>query len=166
MRHNAKRPGILLLLLGAVTAALPARAQTRNPAHIVGPTSLTAWSNAAARVSLAWPHVAGADKYRVTRTEKAGAEIIIDERPTTLYVSEGADCAVESSQPGCWYEDVSSVSQEGTGSSISAAKPVPAVTPMVRHTVASGKVYTYRVWAIFSGPVVSPPSPTATVRAR
>jgi hypothetical protein len=34
------------------------------------------------------------------------------------------------------------------------------------HEVRSGKLYTYRVWAIFSNGVVSPPSPPATVQVQ
>jgi len=161
--------GTLSVALGT-GVALPVRGQTplprptiTRPTVIVGPASLGAASTAVGQVSLVWPAVAGAERYRLTRIENTGdAEVTIEELPASAFVFEGATCVAGSSQPNCVYLDMSRLSR-GTKVAGTIGNPYGSSYP---HNVTSGKLYTYRAWAIYPGPVVSPPSPPATVQVK
>ncbi len=144
--------GLVPVLAGSLEgqSALPKPVMS-TPTVIVGPASLAGRSTLTAKVSLSWPAVSGAEKYRLTRIENSGdPEVIIEELPVASFVVEGAACTAGSSQPACAYLDVTRLPRRGAG----------------KTTVVSGRLYTYRVWAIFPGPIVSPPSPAATVQAK
>ncbi|MFN0179051.1 MAG: hypothetical protein ACKVZ0_09640 [Gemmatimonadales bacterium] len=150
------QPTQLLLILAGFSgvaaqhanAQLP-RAPRTSPTVIAGPASLTAVSYATAEVTLIWPAVAGAVRYKVTR----GAydyETTVAEFATTAFVFEGASCVAGSGTPNCVFIHSNSRLLASPGS----------------FEVMRGALYNYRVWAIFPGPVLSPPSPWATVRVR
>jgi hypothetical protein len=159
MRHLTQLP--LILAAFSCGAAQLANAQLTRaprtaPTVIVGPSSLAAVSTATAQVTLIWPAVPGAESYKVTRIQNTGdAEVAVAQYPATGFVFEGASCVAGSSTPNCVFlhptPDIS--------------KQLIANPPGVVRVI-SGALYTYRVWAIFPGPVVSPPSPPATVRVR
>jgi len=164
--------GLSLLVL-AIGGATSAQGQTRLPKPVIGtptvvtaaaaPASLTASSDARAQVTLTWPAVAGADRYRLTRIENTGdPEVIIEELPASAFVFEGATCVAGSGQPNCIYLDMSRLSR-GTKPVGTVSNPYGSSYP---HNVISGKLYTYRAWALFPGPILSPPSPPATVQVR
>ncbi|MGE0552101.1 MAG: hypothetical protein AB7R55_01600 [Gemmatimonadales bacterium] len=118
-------------------------------------------------MSLAWPPVADAVAYRLTRIENTGdAEGIIAELPASTFVVEGGDCDPRSGQPGCGYADVTNISPGRVVGSLPPIGTLSVAPTTYPHTVESGKLYTYRVWAIFAGPSVSPPSPPGTVRVQ
>jgi hypothetical protein len=164
MNHPIRGLSVLVLMIGA---ALPTalRAQTRvnrpplgTPTVIVGPRSLDIWRSAEAQVLLAWPAVAGADRYRLTRIENTGdPEVTIEELPASSFACEPRP---GSSEPWCSYTDMTRLSKR-TRPVGSTSNPYGSDYP---HSVTSGKLYTYRAWALFPGPIVSPPSPPATVR--
>jgi len=147
-----------LILVAAAGTARVAEAQLTKPTQpaltvYAAPSSLQAMSTKKAEVTLAWPAVKDATGYRVTRLENvAGAtEILIAELPSSAYVFEGSSCVAGSSLPNCAYVDVTRRRNDPRG---------------VPHQVTSGALYTYRVWSTFPGPVVSPPSPSATVQVK
>lgn len=161
-----------LLALAAWSDAL--RAQTPvlerpvlgTPTVIVGPASLSAFSSSKGHVFLSWPAVTGAEKYRITRIANEGdPEITIAEGNTSWFVFEGATCTAGTSQPTCIFDDVSKTGRlkEPRPGSSDPAQPSGVIYP---HEVRSGKLYTYRVWSIFPGSIVSPPSPPATVEVK
>ncbi len=137
-----------------------------RPGVRAGPLSLIAWSNLPERVSLSWPAVPGAERYRLTRTDHAGApEIVIEELPAKAFGFEGASCTAGSSQPACVYDDVTRQGRGNAGKAGPPGAPAEAV-PAYPHAVSSGRTYTYRAWAVFPGSGVSPPSPPATVQVK
>ena len=178
-----------LLALAAWSDAL--RAQTPvlerpvlgTPTVIVGPASLSAFSSSKGHVFLSWPAVTGAEKYRITRIANEGdPEITIAEGNTSWFVFEGATCT-DDLQPGP--DVVYSVDLDAATTYTIALAPFrvpqqirPADDPaqgsdpaqpsgvIYPHEVRSGKLYTYRVWSIFPGSIVSPPSPPATVEVK
>jgi len=162
--------GLAMAAAGAAAAGVASlmaqagvRAKPGAPA-IVGPASLLAWSNATARVSLSWPAVAGAERYRLTRRSSiTEPEIVIDELPAAAFAFEGAACAAGSSRPACIYDDVTRIPEE-PGSLPGDATRHPR--PSYPHAVSTGARYTYRAWAVFPGSIVSPPSPPATVQVK
>ena len=119
---------------------------------------------------LTWPAVAGAAKYRLTRIDNTGTpEITIVEAAQSWFVFEGATCTSGTSQPTCIFEDASKIttSSKSAVKSMTGGEEIIAVEGTIYpHAVQSGKLYTYRVWAIFPGPVLSPPSPPATVQVK
>lgn len=140
--------------LFALALAMPVQAQTRLPkpefskptVYMPGPAALSA-SSALGRVTLIFPPVTNAQAYRVTRAsslaELNGAGEVI--------VYEGATTTFDASRGSCW--------------------PVPPVgtTPRCEYTdnkVSMNFTYTYRIWAIYPGPVVSSPSPSTTIRVQ
>jgi hypothetical protein len=138
-------------LLGAAAAVLvvatPARAQVReidpklktgtsNP--IVPPPTLTATGNAQA-IILAFPAVAGASGYRITRTNNAGdPETAIYEGPVADPSVPGEFCAAPRS---CAYLDTQ---------------------------VKRNYLYSYRVYSVFpnltGSPFISAPGPVASAQ--
>jgi hypothetical protein len=167
---SCKWLGLLSLALAIPLQAqtpLPKPTFTRPTYVITGPSSLNAWSPAVGHVMQTWPAVAGAEKYRITRIDNTGTpEVTIAEAPYSWFVFEGTTCKAGTSQPTCIFDDMSfirlvSVKDINPGSEITLVEGT-----IYPHNVTSGKLYTYRVWSIFAGPVVSPPSPPATVQAK
>lgn len=160
----------------AVALALPVQAQTPLPKPtftksatvIVGPSTLNAWSQSVGHVMLTWPVVAGAQKYRITRIDNTGSpEMTIAEASYSWFAFEGATCAAGTSQPTCIFDDMSALRLMTSPKNIDAMGDIRVIEGTIYpHNVTSGKLYTYRVWSIFPGPVVSPPSPPATVQVK
>lgn len=161
MPHLSRFPLILLAIGGGVASlaeAQVARPPRTKPTVIVGPASLAAVSPATAQVTLTWPAVASAERYRLTRIANTGdAEVTVAELPASSFVFEGANCVTTSGLPNCVFVDV-------TKKRPNDRRPIRGEEPIYPHAVSSGALYTYRVWAILPGPVVTPPSPPATVR--
>ena len=141
-----------------------------TPTVIVGPTSLSAWSSARGHVMLTWPAVAGAEKYRLTRIDNTGTpETTIVEAAFSWFVFEGATCSAGTSQPTCIFDDASklTINNKSAVKSLTGGEDIVVTEGTIYpHTVQTGKLYTYRAWAIFPGPVLSPPSPPATVQVK
>lgn len=157
---------LLLILAGSsgVAAQLAnaqlTRAPRTAPTVIVGPASLAAVSTVTSQVTLIWPAVAGAERYKVTRIRNTGdPEIAVAQYPATVLVFEGANCVAGSGTPNCVFIHANPDYYKQPVS-------VPPNDGNYNVTVFSRVLYTYRVWAIFPGPVLSPPSPPATVRVR
>jgi hypothetical protein len=135
-------PGVLLL---AMIWPMPAGAQTpavrsgMTPPAAVGPGSLKAMSQHPAEIYLVWPPVPAIPQaYRVTRLDRAGGtEQVVAEGPASSFGLGGNNCAAGSGLPSCFFVD---------------------------HKVSTAYLYSYRVWAIYPGSVVSPPSPVAAAR--
>jgi hypothetical protein len=112
-----------------------------NPS--VGPAALRAaiWNDPCCQIFLVFPAVINPEKYRVTRSENGGAETTIAEAAVTSFgnLNFGYTCtALPNIRPtGCIFGDAGA---------------------------RRGVNYTYRVWAIYPGGVVSPPSPSASAR--
>lgn len=159
-----------IALAATIVAALshPLTAQTilpkptiGTPTVIVGPATLTAVSAIKAHVLLTWAPVTGATSYRITRIENTGdAEVTIAEAAVSWFTFEGYNCAAGTGQANCMFDDVS---KTGRVKPLGSAPTSGVIYP---HDVKSGKLYTYRVWAILPGPVVTPPSPPATVQVK
>lgn len=163
----------LSLVLSALV--LPAQAQTPlpkpvivTPTVIVGPSSLSAWSPARGHVMLTWPAVAGAEKYRLTRIDNTGTpEITIVDAALSWFVFEGATCTAGTSQPTCIFDDASKINTTNNVKNLQSGGDLTTVSGTIYpHNVQSGKTYTYRAWAIYPGPVLSPPSPPATTQVK
>jgi hypothetical protein len=166
------------LALGALFAlASQAAAQTILPKPTIGtptiiapPSSLSAWSPSRGHVMLTWPAVTGATRYRLTRSDNTGTpEITIVEAPLNWFVFEGATCSAGTSQPTCIFDDASKISTSNKAAikSMTGGEDIIVVEGTIYpHNVTSGRLYTYRAWAIFPGPVLSPPSPPATVQVK
>ena len=153
MRPGIPRPlGWLALLSLALMLAAPLSAQTPaqktpqagrfNPN--VGPASLRAgvWNDPCCQIFLMFPAVPMAEKYRVTRSDNAGAS------ETTVFEAS-----------------VGAFANAKLGHTCTALPNAPATACVFGDSKAGRSVnYTYRVWAIYAGAVVSPPSPSALSR--
>ena len=119
---------------------------------------------------LTWPAVTGATRYRLTRIDNTGTpEETIVEAALSWFVFEGATCAAGTSQPTCIFDDASKItlgSKSAVKNMTGAEEIILSEGTIYPHNVTSGKLYTYRAWAIFPGPVLSPPSPPATVQVK
>lgn len=161
--------GAALTVSGAAQTPLP-RPVISAPTVIVGPSSLAAWSDSRAKVSLSWPAVVGAERYRLTRIDNTGTpEVPILELLATSFTFEGSNCLAGSGFPNCVYVDVSKLSRAThiVGNTYDPADVITTPSGWISpHSVASGALYSYRAWAVFPGPVISPPSPPATVKVK
>ena len=159
-------------LLAFVTLAVSAHAQTplpkppgTKPTVFVGPASLIARSVTTGQVTLVWPPVAGAGGYRITRIENTGdPEVTIAALPASSFATTRTKCAAGAYVPDCVFSDVSYINMWHPPTDVSEVTVVEGV--IYPHNVTSGKLYTYRVWALFSNGVISPPSPPATVQVQ
>jgi hypothetical protein len=144
----------VLALANGVTLSADAQMRLPKPVIVrpsdvlVPPSPLTA-ASALRRVILAWPPVAKAQGYRVTRLiTTAGTNIQTVDPPTEVTIYEGPINAFDPGQPYC---------------------SAPASQPRCEYVdlkVQVGLTYIYRVWTVYPGPVVSPPSPPTTVKAQ
>jgi len=144
MNRNQQRQVAWLPLLGSLLAANPATAQIRlptkpilgTPVAIVPPPTLTGASTMPTRILLTWPPVAGAQGYKVTRTNNNW------EPEATISEGAAASFAVD---PGL----------------CSGTMPCQYLNT----NVWGPYVYSYRVYSIFPGnpPVYSGPGPVATI---
>jgi hypothetical protein len=158
----------------SLVVALNAQAQTplpkppiNKPTVLVGPASLSARSMSRGEVYLSWPPVAGAAAYRLTRIENTGdPEATLAVLPATSFSTQRSKCDASWGMPGCVFDDVSRVQAWIAGTIPDASSATPINGSIYPHSVTSGKLYTYRVWALFANGVVSPPSPPATVQVQ
>jgi hypothetical protein len=92
-----------------------------------------------AEIYIVWPPVPTMPQaYRVTRvTDAGGTEQIVAEGPPPNFGVTGSNCAAAAGLPSCFFVD---------------------------RKVATASVYSYRVWAVYAGPVLSQPSPVASAR--
>jgi hypothetical protein len=148
----------------AADAQVPGPKPGSKPTVFVGPASLSAVSGHEALVTLLWPPIAGAERYRITRIENAGdSEATIAELPQSALTNGRSVCVAGSYSPLCVFQDVSKIGSRPVGNLPSSGDLTSPSGTIYPHGVTSGKVYTYRVWGLFANGVVSPPSPPATV---
>lgn len=174
MVQKASFPAIVAIALSLSVTTISAAAQTplpkppiNKPTVVVGPASLTARSMSTGEVYLTWLPVAGAAAYRLTRIENSGdPEATIALLPATSFSSQRTRCDASWGAPACIFDDVSRVQAWIAGTIPDASSATPITGSIYPHSVTSGKLYTYRVWALFANGVVSPPSPPATVQVQ
>jgi len=162
--------GLLMLLSLTVDAhaqtPLPKPPGTK-PTVFVGPASLSARSVTTGQVTLVWPPVAGAGGYRITRIDNTGTpEVTIAALPTSAFTTPRSKCAAGAYVPDCGFSDVSYINLWHPPVNPDLSEPTVVEGAIYPHNVMSGKLYTYRVWALFSNGVISPPSPPATVQVQ
>lgn len=174
MSHSISGKRIALVILAVMAAAQPLAGQTILPKPetpaltvYVGPVTLSAWSPTKAHAFLSWPAVTGAIGYRITRIENTGdPEMRIAEGSLSWFVFEGYTCTAATGQPNCIFDDVSKAGRLKQPFDLNTINPTVPSGVIYPHGVQSGKLYTYRVWSIFPGSIVSPPSPPATVQVK
>ncbi len=119
------------------------------------------------QVNLVWPPVAGAAGYRITRIENTGdPEATIAELPYTSFATPRSKCLAGAYAPDCGWTDATALSLSRRPGTTDLPEVQISEGVIYPHAVVSGKLYTYRVWALFSNGVVSPPSPPATVQVQ
>jgi hypothetical protein len=166
------RTYIAASLLIVLTVTFNAHAQlpkppATKPTVFVGPSSLSARSITQSQVQLVWQPVAGASGYRITRIENTGdPEATIAALPASSFMTPRTKCAAGTYVPDCVFTDVSYINLWHPPVNPDLSEPTVVEGAIYPHNVMSGKLYTYRVWALFSNGVVSPPSPPATVQVQ